>query len=101
MKPRPLPTLRIPQRRHPAVVLVRRELARLGLYGTLAVAAAAALALPAIDRALAQVHTTARAEALASFNNGWRERLSTDQDIIRPVCNAWWFGMTTKERKVK
>ena len=44
-----------------------------------------------------------KVEAVNDFvNQGhWKELALSDQDFTRNVCNAWWFGLTGKDRKLK
>lgn len=100
-KPSPLPTCKIPQVESKLYKAVKRELARLSLYTIMSVSLTVYAAYPLVQSKIEASKDEARVEALTSFNANWRERITKEHDLIRPVCNTWWFGMTTKERKVK
>jgi hypothetical protein len=101
LKLRPLPTLRIQQPPSKAMSRLKAEAARLGLYGGAVLLAGWVAAQPAIDSALDRVQRQAQADALSQFEDGWKDRLSSNQPLMRSACTAWWFGMNSTQRRVK
>lgn len=84
---------------------VRMYLVKLFLYTSIGVALLAKTALSIHDHVLAEVvaevRISAYEQAKHEFEVRHKEAIMKDHDFLNQACKAWWFDMTTLDRKLK
>lgn len=79
---------------------VWRHFGYMCMYVTAGAVMTVYLGLPTYDRALAVAKQQAYTDALQDFEVSYKQRLIENKDTLNKACTAWWFDMTTKDRKL-